>query len=278
MRYGFDPRLRPVSRADMVRQLLEGLRAAAELGFDVIELSLTERMLELGLRTVFSGELLELMDRAPVRFHLHILPPEDRWPESGIAHPTPYPRSVELRRLVHIVEFFEAQHPMQLYLVHAGPAQAAFATHLEALRRSMGALETLYPGLPLALVNETHGGVLQRAPDLLDLLEALPNLRFVFDTGLAYEAVDHNREAYAWLLRSIERFEDRLAEIHWSNAGPGVGAQRPLHLQSHRGVDIPRTLRLIGRNPAVVHLFSTVGANVAALAKEKRLLYQAVRA
>lgn len=261
----------------MAQQLLAALHAAAELGFDVIELSITKRMLELGLRTVFSGELLALMDRAPVRFHLHILRPEERWREQGIAHPSPYGRSVELRRLVHVIEFFEAQHPMRLYLLHAGPAQSAFATHLEALRRSIDALDTLYPGLPLAVANEMRGGVLQRGPDFLELLDAAPNLRFVFDTGLAYEAVDHNPEAYAWLLRRLERFVDRLAEIHWSNALPGLPGQRPLHVAPERGVDVPRTLRSIGRNPGVIHLVHTVGANVAALAKEKRLLYHGVR-
>ena len=148
---------------------------------------------------------------------------------------------------------------MQLYLIHAGWRTAAFETHLRSLRRSLDALDTLYPGVPLALTNDRPGGVLSQPNDFLELLEASPNLRFVFNTGLAYHAVDYNAEAYAWLLRSLARFEERLAEIQWSNGAPGEGLNRPLHVNLERGLDIHRTIRTIGRNPAIVHLFGTVG-------------------
>lgn len=277
MRFGLNPGLDATTKRDMAQRLLSALEAAEELGFQIVELSLTEHMFELGLRTVFGGELLELMNHARVQFHLHLFPSDDHKDDPGISNPSAYPRSLELRRLIQAIEFFEQSHPMQLYLLHAGRRSAAFETHLKALRRSLDALDTLYPGLPVALANDLPGGVLSRPADFLDLLDTSPNLRFVFNTGLGFHAVDYNAEAYTWFLRSLERFEDRLTEIHWSNGAPGAGLNRPIHMPLEHGVDVARTLRAIGRNPAVVHLFDTVGASVPALARERRAVYNGSR-
>jgi hypothetical protein len=277
MRFGFNPRIEATTKREMAHRLMAALDAAEELGFDVIELSLTERMYELGLRTVFGGDLLDLMQAARQRFHLHLFPPEERKQDPGLSHPSAYPRSLHLRRLIQVIEFFEASHPMQLYLLHAGRRTSAFETHLAALRRSLDALDTLYPGLPIAVINDWPGAVLERPPDFLELLDAAPNLRYVFNTGLGYHSVDYNPEAYSWFLRSLGRFEDRLAEIQWSNGAPGGGLTRPIHLTLDRGVDVQRTIRSIGRNPAVVHLFDTVGVSVAALARERRTVYNGAR-
>jgi len=277
MRFGLNPRLEATTKRELVHGLMVALAAATELGFDVVEISLTERMFELGLRAVFGGDLLDLMQAARPSFHLHLFPPSGRGGDPGISNPSAYPRSLELRRIIQVIEFFEGNHPLQLYLLHAGHRTSAFETHLKALRRSLDALETLYPGLPIALVNDWPGAVLERPPDFLELLDAMPNLRYVFNTGLAYHAVDYNPEAYAWLLRSLSRFEDRLAEIQWSDGAPGGGLNRPLHVRLERGVDVHRTIRTIGRNPAVVHLFDTVGASVSALARERRAVYNSAR-
>jgi hypothetical protein len=277
MRFGFNPRIEATTKRDMVQRLITALEAAEELGFDVIEDTLNERMYELGLRTVFGGELLDLMHAARQRFHLHLFPPEERHRDPGISHPVAFPRSLQLRRLIQVIEFFEGGHPMQLYLLHAGHRTSAFETHLASLRRSLDALDTLYPGLPIALINDWPGGVLERPPDFLELLDAAPNLRYVFNTGLGYRSVDYNSEAYSWFLRSLGRFEERLAEIQWSNGAPGAGLNRPIHLHLDRGVDVSRTIRTIGRNPAVVHLFDTVGVSIPALARERRTVYNSAR-
>jgi hypothetical protein len=277
MRFGFNPRIDATTKPEMVVRLRAALEAAHELDFEVVELSLTERIFELGLRTVFGGELLDLMSTSPLRFHLHIFPPDERDGDPGISNPSAYPRSVQLRRLIQVIEFFESNHPMQLYLIHAGGRTSAFETHLKSLRRSLDALDVLYPGVPLALVNDRPGGVLERPSDFLELLDASPNLRYVFNTGLGYRAVDYNPEAYFWLLRSLARFEDQLAEIQWSNGAPGAGLNKPLHADLERGLDVRRTIRVIGRNPAVVHLFDTVGGNVSALARERRAVYNGAR-
>jgi hypothetical protein len=277
MRFGFNPGIEANTRREMDFRLRVAVETAEELGFDVIEMSLTERMLDLGLGTVFGGGLLDVMQRARQRFHLHLFPPDSRRTDPGISNPSPYPRSVQLRRLIQVIEFFEANHPMQLYLIHAGWRTSAFETHLKSLRRSLDALETLYPGVPLALTNDWPGAILSQPNDFLELLEASPNLRYVFNTGLGFHAVDYNPEAYSWFLRSLGRFEERLAEIQWSNGAPGAGLNRPLHLGLERGLDINRTLRAIGRNPAIVHLFGTVGGNVPALARERRAVYNSAR-
>jgi len=277
MRFGFNPGIEANTRREMDFRLRVAVETAEELGFDVIEMSLTERMLDLGLGTVFGGGLLDVMQRARQRFHLHLFPPDSRQTDPGISNPSPYPRSVQLRRLIQVIEFFEANHPMQLYLIHAGWRTSAFETHLKSLRRSLDALETLYPGVPLALTNDWPGAILSQPNDFLELLEASPNLRYVFNTGLGFHAVDYNPEAYSWFLRSLGRFEERLAEIQWSNGAPGAGLNRPLHLGLERGLDINRTLRAIGRNPAIVHLFGTVGGNVPALARERRAVYNSAR-
>lgn len=277
MRFGFNPRIDATTKPEMVRRLRSAIGAAYQLDFDTIELSLTGRIYELGLRTVFGGELLDLMSSTPLRFHIHLFPQDGGSEDPGISNPSAYPRSVELRRLTQVIEFFESNHPMQLYLLHAGARTASFETHMKALRRSLDALDALYPGAPLALVNDRPGGVLSRPPDFLDLLDASPNLRYVFDTGLGYHAVDYNPETYAWLLRSLGRFEDRLAEIQWSNGAPGVGIDRPIHAEIENGLDVQRTLRLIGRNPALVHLFGTVGDSVTELARERRTVYNSTR-
>jgi len=277
MRFGFNPRIDATTKPEMIQRLRQAIQAAYELQFDTIELSLTERIHELGLRTVFGGELLDLMSTSPLRFHLHLFPREEKSEDPGISNPSPYPRSLQLRRLTQVIEFFESNHPMQLYLVHAGVRSSAFETHLRALRRSLDALDALYPGVPLALVNDKPGGVLSRPPDFLDLLDASPNLRYVFNTGLGYHAVDYNQEAYAWFLRSLGRFEERLAEIQWSNGAPGAGVDKPIHADLENGVQVHRIVRTIGRNPAVVHLFETVGGSVPALAKERRAVYNGSR-
>lgn len=277
MRFGFNPKIDATTKREMTQRLATALEAADQVGFDVIEMSLTDRMYDLGLRTVFDGELIELMRSARPRFHLHLFPPDERSHDAGISHSGAFPRSLQLRRLIQVIEFFEAHHPMQLYLLHGGQRTAAFETHLKALRLSLDALDTLYPGLPIALTNDRPGAVLERPPDFLDLLEASPNLRFVFNTGLGYHSVDYNREAYSWFLRSLGRFEERLAEIQWSNGAPGTGLNRPIHLTLEHGVDIPRTIRTIGRNPAVVHLFDTVGVSVPALARERRTVSNSAR-
>lgn len=277
MRFGFNPRIEAATRPEMIQRLRLAVAAAGELDFHVIELSLTERLFELGLRTVFGGEIFRLMSTTPLRFHLHLFPPDARSEDPGISNPNAYPRSLQLRRLCQIIEFFETSHPMQLYLVHAGTRASAFETHLHALRRSLDALDALYPGVPLALVNDRPGGVLERPADFLDLLDAAPNLRYVFNTGLGYHAVDYNWEAYAWFLRGLGRFEDRLAEIQWSNGAPGVGLDKPIHTDLDRGLDVGRTIHAIGRNPAVVHLFETVGGNVSALARERRTVQNGAR-
>lgn len=277
MRFGFNPRIEAITRREMVSRLNNALQIAEDGGFDVLEISLTERMFELNLRTVFGGGLLELMQAARQRFHLRIFPAQDRSDIAGISDSSAYPRSVQLRRIIQVVEFFEDNQPMQLYLLHSGKRTSAFETHLKALRRSLDALETLYPGLPIALANDWPGTVLARPPDFLELLDTVPNLRFVFNTGLGYHAVDYNPETYSWLLRSLARFEERLAEIQWSNGAPGLEPNRPLHTVQERGVDVHRTLRTIGRNPALVHQFDTVGVNVAALARERRLVHNSAR-
>ena len=277
MRFGFNPRIEANTKPAMIERLRLAMEAAFELNFDVIEISLTERLYELGLRTVFGGELLDLLSTSPLRFHLHLFPPDERSNDPGISNPSAYPRSIELRRLSQVIEFFESNHPMQLYLVHAGRRTSAFETHLKALRRSLDALETFYPGVPLALVNDPPGSVLARPPDFLELLDAAPNLRYVFNTGLGYHAVDFNLDAYQWFLRSLGRFEDRLAEIQWSNGAPGAGINKPIHANLEHGVDVHRTIRTIGRNPALVHLFDTVGGSVPALARERRAVYNGAR-
>ena len=277
VRFGFNPRFVPTSRAAMVRQLTEALLVAERLEFEVIEISVTPQMYDFGLGTVFGGAFLELISRATPRFHVNILPFDARDGDLGMSDPNPYPRSLALRRAVHMLEFFESQHPMGLYVIHAGASRYASETHLASLRQVLAALDTLYPGLPLAMVNDWHGAVLERPADFLDLLDATPNLRFVFNTGLAWSAAGYDREAYAWYLRSLGRFDERLAEIHWSGAAPGLGPDQPLHISAEDGLDAGRTLGMVGRNPAVVHLFDTVGAHQNALARERRHLYDAGR-
>ena len=275
MRFGFNPRFTPTSRAAMVHQLREGLLVAERLEFDVIELSVSTMIFDYTLGTVFGGEFLDLLQRAKPRFHVNIFPFDPREGELGMSDPSPYPRSLALRRLIHVIEFFEAQHPMGLYIIHAGATRYAGETHLASLRQALAALDILYPGLPLAIINDGQGSVLGRPRVFLELLDATPNLRFVFNTGLAWRAVDYDRDGYAWLLRSLKRFDDRLAEIHWSSGAPGAGPNRPLHVISDDGLDIVRTLGMVGRNPALVHLFETVGSHQHALARERRCLYNA---
>ncbi|MDE2993259.1 MAG: hypothetical protein OXU67_05195 [Chloroflexota bacterium] len=275
MRFGFNPRFMPTSRAGMVHQLREALLAAERLEFDVIELSVSRMIFDYTLDTVFGGEFLDLLQRAKPRFHVNIFPFDPREGELGMSDPSPYPRSLALRRLIHVIEFFEAQHPMGLYIIHAGATRYAGETHLASLRQALAALDVLYPGLPLAIINDGPGSVLGRPRVFLELLDATPNLRFVLNTGLAWRAVDYDHDGYAWLLRSLKRFDDRLAEIHWSSGAPGAGPNRPLHIISDDGLDIVRTLGMVGRNPALVHLFETVGSHQHALARERRCLYNA---
>ena len=72
LRLGFNPRIAPESRRRLHERLHQVVGVAVHLEFDVIELSLSSGMYELGLSTVFDPESIGILDGAPVRFHLNV--------------------------------------------------------------------------------------------------------------------------------------------------------------------------------------------------------------
>jgi hypothetical protein len=275
LRFGFNPRLLPTSRPAMAKQLAQAVHVATQLGFEVIELTLTEPMYELGLRTVFGGELLELMQTAPLQFHLHLFYGHDGPDEVGISDTNALARSRYLRRLTQVIEYFEANRPIRLYVIHSGARTVGFESHLESLLKSYDVIQTMFPGIPVAIETGRPGSVLESPFDFITFLEACPWAPFVFDPALAYQTVYCNRELFTQYLRALSKFTDRLVEIHWSNTAPGLQTDRPLHIPLEGGIDFELVMTLVGRNPATYHVLETVATSPAALARDRRVLLAA---
>ena len=280
MIFGFNPRLQPMNRRFMVEQLRRAIDTARQFGLTTVEFTLTEAMYALGLATVFGGDFMEtLMATKGLRFHLHMFYGHHSIDEVGICDTHAPARALFLRRLVQVIEYFEHNRPMDMYVIHSGARVVEAERHLEALRRSLDAIRSLYPELRLAIENGRPGTVLERPAELLALLDGYGEVEFVFDTSLAYQAVGYHRERFAAFLRSLDQFSDRLAEIHWNNTAPGTPPDRPLHLPLERGVDLRLVARELGRNPRAVHLIETVCApQPDGLARDQRVLWSALAA
>lgn len=273
MRFAFNPQLVPLSRRSYIEQLRLAVANARELGFDIIELTLTGPEYALGLETLFGGDFIEVMDAAPTSFHLHLFPDAATGDEPALSDLQPYPRSIALRRAVQIIEFFEREHPLEMYVVHGGRRHGHHDQHLATLRESFRALANLFPGLPIAVQNGIGDGVLSQLDLVLAFLNETQNVRFSLHTGFAFQSVGLNHHTFLDRLGYMRRFDDRIAEIRWHNTAPGLRPNVPLHLDTEDGLDLDEVVALIGRNPGTVHLIETVGNNTPALARERRVLH-----
>jgi hypothetical protein len=280
MLFGFNPRLTPVNRRHMVQQLRAAIEVAREFRLGTIEFTCTEAMFALGLPTVFGGEFLEtLMATKDLRLHLHLFYGHYSVDEVAICDTHAGARALYLRRLIQVIEYFEHNRPIDLYVIHSGPRIVETERHLEALIKSLDVMRALYPDTRLAIENGRPGTVLELPDELLLLLKSYPDVEFVFDTGLAFQAVGYNRELYTGFMRALDHFSERLAEIHWNNTAPGVHPDRPLHLPLERGIDLELVAREIGRNPRAVHLIETICTPVPdELARDQRALWSALTA
>ena len=273
MRFAFNPQLVPLSRRSYIEQLRQAVVNARELHFDIIELSLTGPEYELGLDTLFGGDFFEVMKSSPTSFHLHLFPDSATSGEPSLSDVQPYPRSIALRRAVQVVEFFERNNPMEMYVVHAGAREGHFDRHLVAMKESFRTLGDLFPGLPIAVQNGSGDGVLAQLDLVLAFLDEAHNVRFSLHTGYAYQSVGMRHHTFVDRLGYLSRFGDRLAEIRWHNTAPGMRPSVPLHVETENGLDLDEVVALIGRNPGTVHLIDTVGNNAPALAREQRVLH-----
>ncbi len=275
MRLAFNPKLVPIDRRSFVEQLRIAVQNAKELEFDVIELSLSLDAYELGMTTVFGGDFFDVMKDAPTSFHLHLFHDTISRTEASLSDVQTYPRSIALRRIVQVVEFFEHNHPIEMYVVHPGRRYAGIEQHLRALQEGLRTLDTLFPGLPMAIENGDPAGVLANLDTLLAFLDETSNTRFSFHTGLSFHSVGTDHSTFEDRLGYMRRFDDRLAEIRWHNTAPGRDPSLPLHLELDEGLDFAKIVRTLGRNPGTVHLIETAGNNIGALARERRALHLA---
>ncbi len=278
MRFGFNPKLIPINRQSYVDQLRLAIENARRLEFDVIEISLTLDAYELGLSTVFGGDFFDVMKDAPSRFHLHLFHDTIRRTESSLTDPQRYPRSIAMRRIVQVVEFFEHNHPIEMYVIHPGRRVAEVERHLRSLQASLTTLDNLFPGLPMAIENGDPEGVLANFDTLLAFLDDTPNTRFSFHTGLSFHSVGTDHSRFEDRLGYMRRFDENLAEIRWHNTAPGREPSLPLHAELEEGLDLAKIVRALGRNPGTVHLIETAGNDTGALTRERRALHSAFSA
>ena len=257
-------------------QLREIVDVAVRLEFQVVELNLDTHMYELGMRTFFDADFIEILDAAPMRFHLNVFRDAStrRWP--SLTDPSATDRGVALRQFVQIIEFFEQRHAMEMYVAHPGRRMTADAQHIDVLRESFRTIHDLFPGLPIAVQNASDGAVLSALDSVLAMLDATTTVRFALHTGRAFHAVNGDRLAFEARLDYMARFADRMAEIRWHNTAPGREPNMPLHVGLERGLDLGKVMRTIGRNPGTVHMIDTVGLNPAGLLREVRALRHAV--
>ncbi|MBM4435995.1 MAG: hypothetical protein FJ029_01910 [Actinobacteria bacterium] len=275
LRLGFNPHIAPASRKVLHEQLREVVAAAVRLEFQIVELNLSSAMYELGLPITYDSGVIRILSDAPVRFHLNVFPDATKRDWAALTDPNTYSRSIALRRMAQIVEYFEHHHPMEMYVVHPGRQVAPDVAHLDALQESFRTLHSLFPGLPVAVENASEGAVLSDLDSVLMMLEASPMVRFALHTGRAFHAVDADHPAFEARMGYLRHFADRLAEIRWHNTAPGQRPSLPVHLALDRGLDVAKLMQMIGRNPGTVHLIETVGANPAGLVREARALHWA---
>jgi hypothetical protein len=277
---GFNPRLVPMNRRHMVDQLHRAIETAREFSLNTLEFTCTEAMFALGLPTVFGGDFMEtLISTKGLRFHLHMFYGHHSIDEVGICDTHAPARALFLRRMIQVIEYFEHNRPMDMYVIHSGARIVDVAQHMQALWKSLDVLRSLYPDIRLAIENGRPGTVLEFPDEVLYLLDGYGDVEFVFDTGLAYQAVGYNRELYAGFLRALDHFSDRLAEIHWNNTAPGAPPDRPLHVPLERGIDLQLVAHHLGRNPRAVHLIETICTQQPdALARDQRALWNALGA
>ena len=249
LRLGFNPRIRPENRRRLHERLRHVVEVAVHLEFDVVELGMSTAMYDLGLSTVFDPQSIEILDDAPLRFHLNLFDDDTTSNRASVTDVTAYSRSVALRQIVQIVEFFEHRHAMEMYVVHPGRRVTHEAAHLDALRESMRTMHNLFPGLPIAL-----------------------------HTGFAFHSVDANHLAFEARMDYLQRFVDQIAEIRWHNTAPGERPSVPLHRPLEDGIDLGMLMRTVGRNPGTLHMIETVGLDPPALVREVRTLHRALSA
>ncbi len=278
LRLGFNPRIAPESRRRFHERLRHVVEVAVHLEFDVVELGLSTSMHEMGVITVFDPQAIEILDDAPLRFHLNLFADAATTDRSAITDVTSYSRSVALRQIVQIVEFFEHRHPMEMYVVHPGRQVAHEAAHLDALRESMRTLHNLFPGLPIAIANAGGEAVLGRIDSVLNALDGARHFRFALHTGFAFHSVDANHLAFEARMDYLRRFLDQIAEIRWHNTAPGTRPSVPLHRPLEDGLDLAMLMRTVGRNPGTLHMIETVGLDPPALVREVRTLHRALNA
>ena len=245
------------------------------LEFDVIELSLKTEMHELGLSTVFDPDSIEILDGAPLRFHLNVCTNPAQSDRPALTDVNVYSRSIALRQIVQIVEFFEHRHPMEMYVVHPGQRTTTETAHLEALHESLRTMHNLFPGLPIAVENGAGGQVLSEIDSVLNALDGGRHLRFALHTGLAFHSVDGNHLAFEARMDYLRRFSDQIVEIRWHNTAPGRRSSVPLHHPLQNGLDLEKLMRTVGRNPGTLHMIETVGLDPTALVREVRTLHRA---
>ena len=276
LKTGFNPRIVPHDRKHLIKPLRDIVDVANRLEFQVVELNLDSVMYELGLRTFFDADLIEVLNDAPTRFHLNVFrdASERNWPT--LTDPNSIDRSVALRQFVQIVEFFEQRHTIEMYVVHPGRQITADSNHLDALTESLQTIHSLFPGLPIAVENTNSGAVLHAMDSVLAMLDSTASVRFALHTGRAFHSVDANHVAFEARLDYLGQFADRMAEIRWHNTAPGQSTSIPLHVELERGIDLHRVMRSIGRNPGTVHMIDTVGLNPAGLLREARALRSAM--
>ena len=62
LKTGFNPRIVPRDRKHLIKQLRDIVAVANRLEFQVVELNLDSVMYELGLRTFFDADLIEVLN------------------------------------------------------------------------------------------------------------------------------------------------------------------------------------------------------------------------
>ena len=278
LRLGFNPRIRPENRRRLHERLRHVVEVAVHLEFDVVELGMSTAMYDLGLSTVFDPQSIEILDDAPLRFHLNLFAEDTTSNRASVTDVTAYSRSVALRQIVQIVEFFEHRHAMEMYVVHPGRRVTHEAAHLDALRESMRTMHNLFPGLPIAIANAGGQAVLGRIDSVLNALDSARHFRFALHTGFAFHSVDANHLAFEARMDYLQRFVDQIAEIRWHNTAPGERPSVPLHRPLEDGIDLGMLMRTVGRNPGTLHMIETVGLDPPALVREVRTLHRALSA
>ena len=200
---------------------------AVNRGFEVLEFTITFRMLEKGIRHIFDRKVMIALNHArnrKLRFHVLVEPFKSR-----MASPLTLIWHEHVRRVSEILNFLENFIHPNFVLLHPGRGSGSRDSDIKQLARSFKILQDRYPNLRLGLKLGEAGDCLKTIEDVELITGHLQEIDLSLDIGWASWVYENNIPRLQQLFRAIGK---HLYQVNWHN----YTSKPPLfHLPLSRG-------------------------------------------